>query len=108
LGDIGIRGGFVANFVSAQPAWSTDPPAQNGENSLISIDAASRCGSEDGSNIGEQVNAPARSEPAGDLSIGRSGPQLALAAIVVGRNVGMLQKGGKRRGVDVLRLAAML
>jgi len=62
---------------------------QNGKNGLIGINAASRCSSEDGSDVGEQVGAPARSESVGDFPVGGSGRQLAFASIVVGRNVGI-------------------
>src|SRR5271157_6560173 len=59
---------------------------------MVCVDAASGCGADDGSDIGEQIGAPIGTEPAGDLSIGGRRAQFPFTAIVVGRRIGMWKK----------------
>src|SRR5208337_3130229 len=42
---------------------------------------------------GEQVSAPVGAEAVGDFAIGGGGPQFTFAAVVVGGNLGMTEKG---------------
>ena len=72
---------------------SETDPAQNGENGLVCIDAASRRSADDGSDGGEKVRTPARTEAAGDLAVGGGGPRFSLATVVVGRDVRMFEEG---------------
>lgn len=61
---------------------------------MVCIDAVSRGSADDGSDIGEQIGAPVGSKPASDLSIGSScRPQFSFTAIIIGRRIGMREKG---------------
>ena len=42
---------------------------------VVGIDAVSRCGADDGADIGEQIGAPLGSKSAGNLSVGGCRPQ---------------------------------
>ena len=52
-----------------------------------------RGGSDDGADGGEQIGAPVGAEPTGDFAIGRGGAEFAFAAVVVGSQFGMIEKG---------------
>jgi hypothetical protein len=60
---------------------------------VVGIDAVSRCGADDGADIGEQIGAPLGSKSAGNLSVGGCRPQFSFTAVVVGWRVGMREKG---------------
>ncbi len=66
---------------------------EHGADGLQGVYAASGGGADDGSYCGVEVRAPFGSEAAGDLSVGGGGPEFALAAIVVGGDVGMFEEG---------------
>src|SRR5271156_5985256 len=68
-------------------------PVEDCENRLIRILSPSGCGSDDGSNAGEQIGTPGRTEATCDFAVGGGGPQFPLAAIVVRWNLRMLQEG---------------
>src|SRR5580658_1719499 len=68
-------------------------PVHDRENSLIRGFSSSRCCSDDGSNAGEQVGTPGRTEATCDLAVCGCGPQFPVAAIVIRRNLRMLQEG---------------
>src|ERR1700693_2821347 len=87
----------VAMFRHSQGICSTRQkdrfPVQNGANSLIRIASPPCCGANDGSNGSEQIASPVGTETAGDFAVCRCRPQFPLAAVVVRRNVRMLQEG---------------
>src|SRR5215218_1725453 len=58
----------------------------------MGVDAASRGGADDGAYGGVEIGAPCGAEPAGGLAIGGGGPEFALAAIVVGGHLGMVEE----------------
>ena len=60
---------------------------------MVCIDTMSRGGADDGSDIGEQISTPVGSKPASDLSISGCRPQFSFTAIIVGRRIGMREKG---------------
>ena len=59
----------------------------------MGVDATARGGADDGADGGEQVRAPVGAEAAGDFAAGCGGPEFALAAVVVGGQFGMIEKG---------------
>src|SRR4051812_26067560 len=58
----------------------------------MSADAAPGGGADDGAYGGVETGALCGAEPAGDLAIGGGGPEFALAAIVVGGHLGMVEE----------------
>src|SRR5215216_2125212 len=66
---------------------------QGGADGLIGVDAASRGGADDGAYGGVEIGTPCGPESAGDLAIGRGGTEFALAGVVVGGDVGMVEEG---------------
>src|SRR5919112_2139363 len=66
---------------------------QGGSDGLIGADAAPRGGADDGADGGVEIGAPLGPEAAGDLAIGGGGTKFALAAVVVGGDLGVVEKG---------------
>lgn len=50
-------------------------------------------GADDGSDVGKEAGAPVGPEPTGDLSICRGGPKFAFRSVVVGSDLGVVEKG---------------
>ena len=66
---------------------------ERGTNSLIGVGAAARCGADDRAHRGVEIGAPGGSEAAGDLAIGGGGPEFVLAGVVIGGDLGVVEKG---------------
>ena len=62
-------------------------------NRLIGVNAETLAGSDHGSDIGEQVGTPFGPEPSRHLPAGGGGQRFPLAAIVVGRGIGVFEEG---------------
>jgi hypothetical protein len=60
---------------------------------LISVEAVTGGGAEEGSDPGKEIGAPVGAESARYFAIGCRRPQFALGAVVVGRHLGMIEKG---------------
>jgi hypothetical protein len=65
---------------------------QEGADGLEGVDASAGGGAEDGSCCGAWVCAPFGSAAAGELAVGGARAEFALAAVVVGGDVGMFEE----------------